>query len=172
MSRASVLLSVRFRVMSLPEVVAVRVTVVPARVMLSPPSPISAWPLASKVSPLATASVPLEVVVMPERPRVMPEALVFPILMAAEPPVSRVRAPVPPERTVRAASVSLSAAVMTTVPRSFRVKVNWPSATSPMSRDSLAEPVISPPVTVKSPVKVPVPTAKVRKSVPVAFSKV
>ena len=60
-------------------------------------------------------------------PKAILVALVAPMLIAAEPPVSRLRAAAPPERTDKAAVESLSAAVMVTVPAVLRLKRNCPS---------------------------------------------
>ncbi len=77
MSRASALLSVRLRVMSFPDVFAVKVMVVPDKVMASPPSPMSAWPLKST----APAAV-IDQSSPPVRAKVV-EALELPMVMVS-----------------------------------------------------------------------------------------
>ena len=95
------------------------------------------------------------------------KAIVVPVKVEAEPVSPKVKAPVPPAATTKAASALSSAEVKVTVPESFRVKVKVASAASAMSILSELAPITSPPVTVKSPKRTAFPASVIEKmSVP------
>lgn len=79
MSKASVLLSTRFKVMSFPVALAVKVMVVPDKVIASPPSPMLAIPL--RVVVPVTVSVESKVraeVIFPPVMVKSPKSVMFP----------------------------------------------------------------------------------------------
>ena len=143
-----------------PEVIVDTVKVLPVTDKLEAPDAASIEKEAASIVIASLASISMS----PPDPVVCISIAFVPVFVDC-----KVKIPVEPGWTVKSAKALSSAAVNVTVPESFLVKVKVASAASPISNLSDAEPIKSPPKTVRSPNREALPASVIeRMSVPPA----